>query len=205
MAHQFLATQFTPEVLRAQEAAYGRAQNIPPTPEPDELGAQEEVFIHRRDSFYMATVNSDGWPYIQHRGGPRGFLHVLDLHTLAFADFSGNRQLLSTGNLATNNRVALFLMDYPRRQRLKIIGHAEIFAAKDNPALVAAVAVDGVPPKKIERVFRISVVGFDWNCPQYITPRFTTDEVAEAAAPLKKRIAELEAALAAIRDKSPEA
>ena len=199
MAHHFLSTNFTSDVLRAQEIYYGRSQKVPPAPGADEMGAQEEVFISRRDSFYLASVNSDGWPYIQHRGGPRGFLKVLDGHALAFADFSGNRQLLTTGNVAANDRVALFLMDYPRRERLKIIGHAEVLAAKDHPALAAELAPDGVPAKKIERIFRIRVTGFDWNCPQYITPRFTADEVAQAAAPLQKRIAELEAALAAAR------
>ena len=199
MAHHFLSTNFTADVLRAQETYYGRSQKVPPAPGADEMGAQEEVFISRRDSFYLASVNSDGWPYIQHRGGPRGFLKVLDGHTLAFADFSGNRQLLTTGNVAANDRVALFLMDYPRRERLKIIGHAEVLAAKDHPALAADLAPDGVPAKKIERIFRIRVTGFDWNCPQYITPRFTAEEVAQAAAPLQKRIAELEAALAAAR------
>ncbi len=199
MAHQFISTNFTPDVLRAQEAYYGRSQQVPPAPGPDELGAQEEVFIQRRDSFYVASVNADGWPYIQHRGGPRGFLKVLDGQTLAFADLSGNRQLLTTGNVAANDRVALFLMDYPRRERLKIIGHAEVLPAKAHPALAAELATEGMPAKKIERIFRIRVTGFDWNCPQYITPRFTAEEVAQAAAPLQKRIAELEAALAAVK------
>lgn len=199
MAHHFLSTTFTPDVLRAQEAAYGRSQKIPPAPGPDELGAQEEVFIQRRDSFYLASVNSDGWPYIQHRGGPRGFLKVLDPHTLGFADLSGNRQLLTTGNVATNDRVALFLMDYARRERLKLLGHATMIPAKEDPALAAELAPDGVSVRLIERLFRIRVTGFDWNCPKYITPRFTAEEVERAAAPLRQRIAELETALAAKR------
>ena len=199
MAHQFISTNFTDPVLQAQEAYYGRSQKVPPAPGPDELGAQEEAFIQRRDSFYLASVNQDGWPYIQHRGGPRGFLRVLDGHTLAFADLSGNRQLLTTGNVATNDRVALFLMDYPRRERLKIIGHAEILPAKDHLTLAAELAPAGIPVRMVERLFRIRVIGFDWNCPKYITPRFTVEEVEKAAAPLKQRIAELEAALAATR------
>jgi len=197
MAHQFLHTALTPAVLRAQETYYGRAQKVPPAPGLDELGAQEEVFIQRRDSFYLASVNEDGWPYIQHRGGPRGFLKLLDRHTLGFADLSGNRQLLTTGNVAANDRVALFLMDYPRRERLKIIGHAEILPAVSHPALAAELAPEGVPERLVERLFRIRVTGYDWNCPKYITPRFTAEEVERAAAPLKQRIAELEAALAA--------
>ncbi len=199
MSHPFLATVLTPAVLRAQAAAYGRAAPVPPSTGPDPLGAQEEAFIARRDSFYLASVNTDGWPYLQHRGGPPGFLRVLDPHTLGFADLSGNRQLLTTGNVSANDRVALFLMDYARRERLKLIGHAEVVAAKDDPALAAELAPAGVAVRLIERVFRIRVAGFDWNCPNYITPRFTAGEVERAAAPLRRRIAELEAALAAAR------
>lgn len=196
MAHQFISTAFTPEVLLAQEAYYGRSQKVPPAPGPDELGAAEEVFIQRRDSFYVASVNADGWPYLQHRGGPRGFLKVLDPHTIGFADLSGNRQLLTTGNVAGNDRVALFLMDYARRERLKIIGHAGVISAEADPSLAAELAPEGVPVRLVERMFRIRVTGFDWNCPKYITPRFTAEEVERAAAPLRSRIAELEAQLA---------
>jgi predicted pyridoxine 5'-phosphate oxidase superfamily flavin-nucleotide-binding protein len=199
MAHNFISTHFTENVRQAQETYYGRSQAVPPAPGPDEMGAQEEVFIQRRDSFYLASVNQDGWPYIQHRGGPRGFLKFIDGHTLGFADLSGNRQLLTTGNVAANDRVALFLMDYPRRERLKISGHAEIIPAKDNPALAAELAPEGIPARMVERMFRIRVTGFDWNCPKYITPRFTAEEIERAAAPLKQRIAELETALAAAR------
>lgn len=203
MGHHFLRSTFTADVVREQEAYYGRAQKVPPAPGPDELGAQEEAFIHRRDSFYMASVNSGGWPYVQHRGGPRGFLKVLDPLTLGFADLSGNRQLLTTGNVAANDRVALFLIDYPCRERLKILGHAEVIPAKANPALAAELAPEGVPARMVERMFRIRVTGYDWNCPKYITPRFTAEEVAKAAAPLKQRIAELEAALAAAKGAPP--
>ena len=195
MAHHFIHTAFTPDVLLAQEAYYGRSQKIPPAPGPDEMGAQEEVFIQRRDSFYVASVNADGWPYLQHRGGPRGFLKFLDAHTLGFADLAGNRQLLTTGNVAANDRVALFLMDYARRERLKLIGHAEVISAKENPVLAAELAPEGVPVRLVERMFRIRVTGFDWNCPKYITPRFTAEEIERAAAPLRSRIAELEAQL----------
>lgn len=167
---------------------------MPPDTGPDELGAQEELFIQRRDSFYMASVNDGDWPYIQHRGGPPGFLKCLDGHTLAFADLAGNRQLLTTGNIKRSDRVALFLMDYPRRERLKILGHAEIIPARADPALAASLAPEGLPVRLIERIFRIRVVGYDWNCPKYITPRFSADEVEQITAPLKRRIAELEAA-----------
>lgn len=203
MAHHFLHTTFTPAVLRAQAAAYGRAQAVPPAPASDELGVAEEAFIRRRDSFYLASVNAEGWPYLQHRGGPPGFLRVLDPRTLAFADLSGNRQLLTTGNLATNPRVALFLMDYPRRERLKLLAHAEILSAAANPELAAAVAPPGLPPRLVERLFRLRVVGLDWNCPKYITPRFTAEEIEQATAPLRQRISELEAALAVACGASP--
>ncbi len=195
MAHQFLNTFLTEPVLGQQEASYGRSQRVPATAVSDELGEGEAEFIGQRDSFYIASVNPDGWPYIQHRGGPAGFLKVLDAHTLAFADFSGNRQLLTAGHVKANDRVALFLMDYPHRERLKIIGHAEIIAAQADPVLAAALTPTGTSARTVERVFKIRVTGFDWNCPKYITPRFTAEEVAAAVAPLHRRIAELEAQL----------
>jgi uncharacterized protein len=197
MAHQFLNTFLTKPVLGQQENSYGRSQRVPSTTAPDVLGAGEAEFIGQRDSFYIASVNPDGWPYIQHRGGPAGFLKVLDAHTLAFADFSGNRQLLTAGHVTANDRVALFLMDYPNRERLKIIGHAEIISAQADPDLAAALTPEGAASQRVERVFKIRVTGFDWNCPKYITPRYTAEQVTEAVAPLHRRIAELEAALKA--------
>jgi uncharacterized protein len=195
MAHNYLSTTFTPAVLAEQDRYYGKHQRVPSASAPDELGALEQAFIENSDSFYMATVSEDGWPYLQHRGGPRGFLKVLDERTLAFADFSGNRQLLSTGNLQRNDRVALFLMDYPHRERLKILGHATVSPASDNPSLVAEVVTVGVAPRLIERVYRIAVTAFDWNCPKYVTQRFSVEEIEKAAAPLKRRIAQLEETL----------
>ena len=153
-------------------------------------------FIEERDSFYLATVSESGWPYIQHRGGAAGFLHVVGPRTLAFADYKGNRQLLSTGNLAKCDRVALFLMDYPGRTRLKILGHARVENARTHPELTAQIAPPETRPT-VERLFVIEVVAFDWNCPQYITPRYTADEVQAALAPLRQRIAELEAQMPA--------
>ena len=196
MAGRYLQTHFTPEVLAAQEHYYGRPQLIPPQPERDPLTAEETEFIARRDSFYLATVTSDGWPYVQHRGGPAGFLKVLDPQTLGFADFKGNRQLLSTGNLAASDRVSLFLMDYPRRERLKILGHARVLDAREHRDLADQLAPTPDLRGKVERLFLINVVSFDWNCPQYITPRFTEAEVEAAVAPLKQRIVDLEAQLA---------
>jgi hypothetical protein len=177
MPRRFLELATTPAVLHAQEAAYGRARPIRSDHDHDPLGERERSFIERRDSFYMATVTEAGWPYVQHRGGPRGFLRVLDPSTLAFADYEGNRQLLSTGNVSANDRVALFLMDYPNRQRLKVLGHARVEPAAGSAGLVERLA----PPAMrdaVERVFVVDVVAFDWNCPKYITPRFTVDELA---------------------------
>ncbi len=197
MPNRFKQIVTTPAVAAAQQHYYGRAAVAGPAPPRDPLTDDERAFIAERDSFYLATISESGWPYIQHRGGPKGFLRVLDPHTLAFGDFNGNRQLLSTGNLATNDRVALFLMDYPRRERLKILGHARVLDAKENPKLIPQILPAGFKPTQVERIFIVDVVSFDWNCPQYITPRFTAEEVEAAVAPMRQRIAELERQLAA--------
>lgn len=193
MAGRYREIYFTPDVLAAQTQYYNRAERLPVQPGTDALTAEEIEFIERRDSFYLATVSSDGWPYVQHRGGPAGFLKVISPLVLAFADYKGNRQLLSTGNLAGNDKVALFLMDYPRRERLKILGHARVEDARSNRELVERVAGPG-ERGMIERVFIISVVSFDWNCSKYISPRYSEAEVLEIVAPLKARILEMNAA-----------
>lgn len=196
MPQKFQQLAFTESVRQQQERYYGRSAEVGGVAvKPDTLSDEEIAFIRARDSFYLATVSENGWPYIQHRGGRPGFLHVLDSRTLAFADYRGNRQLLSTGNLAMNDRASLFLMDYPRRERLKILGHARVEDARQHSDLVAKLAEPNVQ-KIVERVFFIDVVGFDWNCSQHITPRFTAEEVREVVAPLQQRIAELEAKLA---------
>lgn len=194
MAGRYLETVFTPKVLAAQQHYFGRSQNIPPQPEHDPLTDAETQFIQSRDSFYMATVSENGWPYVQHRGGRPGFLRVVSSTQLAFADYKGNRQMLSTGNLADNDRVALFLIDYPQRTRLKILGHARIDDARDHPELVSQFA-EPEAHSIVERVVRIEVISYDWNCPKYITPRYSAAEVEETIAPLKRRIAELETEL----------
>ena len=153
--------------------------------------AREAAFIETRDSFYMATVSESGWPYVQHRGGPPGFLRVLDEKTLGFQDFRGNRQYISVGNLDADSRVALLLMDYPNRCRLKILAHADMKGVADDPQLVARLATPGYRGK-VERVFLLQVEAFDWNCPQHITPRFTEGELAEALTPIRERISNLE-------------
>jgi predicted pyridoxine 5'-phosphate oxidase superfamily flavin-nucleotide-binding protein len=194
MANRFRQTMFTPSVLAAQERYYGRSAGVVGALERDPLTDEEREFIAARDSFYMATVTETGWPYVQHRGGKPGFLRVLGPTTLAFADFGGNRQMLSTGNLAANDRVALFLMDYPQRTRLKILGHAHVEDARQNPELVRQLSEPDAH-RIVERLFFIEVVSFDWNCPKYITPRYTIEEVQTLVAPLKARVAELEAKL----------
>jgi predicted pyridoxine 5'-phosphate oxidase superfamily flavin-nucleotide-binding protein len=193
MAGRYREIYSTPEVLAAQEHYFGQRQIIPPQPQRDPLTSEEVEFIARRDSFYMATVTSDGWPYIQHRGGPTAFLKVLDPQTLGFADFKGNRQLLSTGNLAASDGVALFLMDYPHRERLKILGQARVLDAREHPDLREQLTPSPELRGKVERLFLIEVISFDWNCLQYITPRYTEDEVSKLVEPLRQRILELEA------------
>ena len=196
MGHRFAELAFTDRVRTLQEqegsrASYARFEGG--EAHHHRLGPAEAAFLAARDSFYLATVSETGWPYVQHRGGPPGFLKVLDERTIGFADFRGNRQYVSLGNLGGDDRVSLILVDYPHRRRLKILGHAR---AVEDPATVARLAVEGYPAK-VERGLLIEVAAFDWNCPQHLTPRFTEAEIAAAAPPLHARIAELEAALAA--------
>jgi uncharacterized protein len=192
MAKKYLEIAVTSAVAEAQKRYFGRSPRVEAGSDRDSLGPDEMAFISARDSFYMATVSETGSPYLQHRGGQPGFLRVVDSHTLAFADYKGNRQLLSTGNIAVNDRVSLFLIDYPRRERLKILGHARV--ADASPELVEQLVAPNARPS-VERLFFIDVISFDWNCPKYITPRFTKAEIEQVISPLKRRIAELEAEL----------
>jgi uncharacterized protein len=194
MAANFLSVTFTPRVLAAQQHYFGRSQNHPPAPREDILTPEEISFIAARDHFYLSSVSETGWPYVQHRGGPPGFLKIIGPNQLAFADYKGNRQLLTTGNVAADDRVCLFLMDYVHRDRLKILGHAEVLDARTNPGLVVNLA-DPELASTVERVIQIRVVAFDWNCSKYITPRYTAAEMEEAIAPLQRRISELETQL----------
>jgi predicted pyridoxine 5'-phosphate oxidase superfamily flavin-nucleotide-binding protein len=164
----------------------------------DRFTENEAAFIGERDSFYMASVSETGWPYVQHRGGPRGFLKLIDDRTLAFADYRGNLQHISAGNLAAGNRACLFLMDYVHRARLKIYAHVEILELDAEPALTGAVTTPDYRAK-LERIFRLRLEAFDWNCPQHITPRFTEHEVADATQPLRYRLALLESENAELR------
>lgn len=195
MALKFLTTTITPAVRAAQGHYYGRTPRFPPGPERDTLTGNEIDFIAARDSFYMAIVTEDDWPYVQHRGGPPGFLKVRGPNQLGFADFTGNRQLISAGNLAARDRVAMFLMDYPNRTRLKLLGHARILDAREHAGLADELTPTPELRSVVERLFLIDVIAYDWNCPQYITPRYTEAEIAVAVAPLQKRIADLEAQL----------
>jgi len=200
--YSFLDLASSPSV-RAAQAEMGVDQLWTPgaVDRVSEAFTPDEVaFIAERDSFYMASVSETGWPYVQHRGGPPGFLKVLDETTLAFADYAGNRQYISTGNLDANDRVALIMVDYPRRARLKILAHAERLALDAEPDLLARVAVPGYRARP-ERIFRLRLAAFDWNCPQHIVPRFTEAEIARAVAPLRERLSALEAENQALRQK----
>lgn len=190
----FGSLAFTPIVKELQER-YGSRRQYARLEQGggmgDRLGPNETDFIGERDTFYMATLGSTGWPYVQHRGGPRGFLKVIDEKRLAFGDFRGNKQYISTGNLMTNDRVALILMDYPNQLRLKILGHAEILEGEQMAEWLPKVR-DPEYKAVTERVYVIRVEAFDWNCQQHIVPRYTEAEIRDAVRPLEKRIQELE-------------
>jgi predicted pyridoxine 5'-phosphate oxidase superfamily flavin-nucleotide-binding protein len=176
MSGHFAKLAYTPTVRAMQRRYNGREVPFGGGDSP-ELGLRERQFIAARNSFYLATINQDGWPHVQHRGGATGFLKVLDGFTLAFADYGGNRQFVSVGNLQDNPRAALILMDYPNRRRLKLLGTVEVLDAADDPVLRTAVSAPGEP--EAERIMVIRVAAFDWNCSQHITPRYTDSELAE--------------------------
>jgi predicted pyridoxine 5'-phosphate oxidase superfamily flavin-nucleotide-binding protein len=178
MAHGFAEIAFTPTVQAVQvqqgsRAAYARMEGGAERTN-HRLGRAEAAFIAARDSFYLASVGETGWPYIQHRGGPVGFVRVLDDTTIGFADFRGNRQYVTVGNLMTDTRVALFFMDYAGRTRLKLFGHAALVGLEDDATLSRLEMPDY--RARIERGLLITVAGFDWNCPQHIPVRLTLDE-----------------------------
>lgn len=185
MTHQFADIMFTESVKSAQQQFGSREHNekfAERAGPNDQLTENEAEFISARDSFYIATVNEDGWPYVQHRGGPPGFLKVVGANRIAYADFRGNTQLVSVGNASANDRVSLILMDYPNRLRLKLLGYMRVEDARsmspDEVALVKATRYRGL----VERVVTVDVVAFDWNCPQHITRRYTESEFSELAA-----------------------
>ena len=205
MGRSFAQLAFTPGVKRQQEKhgsrhLYARFEessdvqsiDAQSNDNADQLGPDEREFIVTRDGFYMASVSETGWPYVQYRGGVKGFLRVLDERTLGFADLRGNKQYISTGNLEHDNRVALFLMDYPTQSRLKILGRAEIH--EGDAIAQKLIEKLRMPEEKtlVERAMLIHVEGFDWNCQQHITPRYTQEELTEYLAPMRRRIEALE-------------
>lgn len=189
----------TPSV-RAAQAAMGVDQIwLGADTRPSDTLAEDEIaFIASRDSFYMASVSETGWPYVQHRGGKAGFLKVVDHRTLAFADYRGNRQYISTGNFAANDRACLFLMDYARRARLKMYVHVERLRLDADKGLTELVS-DPTYKGRAEGIFRLRLEAYDWNCPQHITPRYTEQQVEQAVAPLRGRLQQLEAENATLR------
>ncbi len=179
MSHRYADIAFTPTIRALQEQMDSRELYARMDAIPDKFHRfrdREIDFLRQRDSFYMATVTEDGWPYIQHRGGPAGFIKVLDEQTLGFADYSGNRQYITTGNLINNARVSLFFMDYPQRKRMKLLGRAETLTLEDERLAQLA---DPDYDARIERGFLIHLAAFDWNCPQHITPRYTEQDVQQ--------------------------
>ncbi|MEP6714432.1 MAG: pyridoxamine 5'-phosphate oxidase family protein [Terriglobia bacterium] len=191
MTQNFGSLVFTQAVKALQEKYGSRRQygRLEGSAGKDRLGEDEVAYIAERDSFYMATTGATGWPYIQHRGGPVGFLKAIDERTLAFADFLGNKQYISAGNLATDDRLAMIMVDYPTQSRLKILGRARVF--EGDSEWIERVRMPGYKAR-IERVLVIAVEAFDWNCQQHITPRFTAKQIQDSLEPLDRRMKELE-------------
>ena len=200
MTRHFLDIASTPGVIAAREANGGVRLRDAASSGSDRFTPAEVQFIAERDSFYLATVSSSGWPYIQHRGGPKGFLKVLDEKTLAFADFRGNRQYLSIGNATTNDKAALFLMDYANRMRLKILVRVQTRERKQDPALAEGLVLPGYKATP-ERAVLLHLEAFDWNCPQHITQRFTEEELTHALAPIRQRLEALESENSRLRER----
>jgi len=197
VAKNFAEIAFTGSV-KAQQERYGSRRQyarMEQTTRGAELSFVEADFISERDGFYLATVSETGYPYVQFRGGPKGFLKALDARTLGYADFRGNLQYISVGNLSKNDKAALILMDYPNRRRLKIYARIEVIEAKDAPELIEKLQDPGYDAR-VERAMLLRVEAFDWNCPQHISPRYTLEEIEELIEPLRMRIEELEAELA---------
>jgi hypothetical protein len=201
MARSFADIAFTAGV-RDFQTKMGSRRNYAALDQIEDRGTmlteRESGFIAQRDSFYQATVGETGWPYVQFRGGPSGFLKVLDEKTLGYADFRGNRQYISAGNLVHDGRVALILMDYAQRRRLKIWGRARLVDTHDDEALIGRLELPSYRAR-IERAVIITVEAFDWNCPQHITPRFTQAEVDALTDGLRQQIAQLQAELVRLR------
>lgn len=200
MTKNYQKLAFTPAVRQSQKeygSAKAYASSVVGEAEPDQLGEPEKAFIESRDSFYMATVSSTDWPYVQHRGGPIGFIKVTSPTTLVMPDFRGNRQYVSVGNLKENSRAALFFMDYPRQARLKLYTQIRVF---DNTEELANRLNPAAGYKaRIERGYEFTLEAFDWNCPQHITPRYTETDIQSITETLVQRIHQLEAELCSLK------
>jgi uncharacterized protein len=193
VSYKFLEMARTLGVIAAEERN-GSAkffQNFKGHRDFDRLSGNEREFLAARDSFYMATISESGWPYVQHRGGPKGFLKVLDEKTMGFADFRGNLQYISLGNIATRDKTSLFFMDYPNRTRLKMFVHTEERSLDDDPALSAALTLPGYKAK-VERALIFHLEAFDWNCPQHITPRYTKEELQPVFDSMESQLRQLQ-------------
>ena len=202
MAKNFASVAFTKEVKALQEkygsrASYDRMEKRTVV---DGLTQFEVDFISQRDSLYMASIGENGFPYIQHRGGPKGFVKVVDTKSIGFIDFSGNKQYITVGNLATNNNVALIMVDYPARARLKIYAKAEVVELKDQSDLFKLLNLDDYSFKP-ERMMVLHVEAFDWNCPQHISPRYSAEEIEEALGPQREYIQKLEREIRELKSK----
>jgi uncharacterized protein len=194
VSYKFLEMARTPGVIAAEERN-GSAkffENFRGHRDFDRLSKNEREFLAARDSFYMATISESGWPYVQHRGGPRGFLKVLDEKTMGFADFRGNLQYISLGNIATRDKTSLFFMDYPNRTRLKMFVHTEERSLDGDPTLSAALTLPGYKAK-VERALIFHLEAFDWNCPQHITPRYTKEELQPIFESMESQLRQLQA------------
>ncbi len=196
MARAFAQISFTPAVRAIQEqfgsaGSYGKFL-APEAERGDAIGPAEQEFIGEMDGFFQATISESGWPYVQFRGGPKGFVKVLDDKTIAYADFRGNRQYISAGNISTNDRISLILVDYPNRRRLKVWGHARSIDAADDPELIKSLqdpSYRGLP----ERAIVISIDALDWNCPQHIPQRMTLEELEPHLGAMREEIERLKA------------
>ena len=202
MAKNFATLAFTGAVKAMQEKAGSRSSyaRMERDSYVDGLTENEIDFIAQRDSFYMASIGENGFPYIQHRGGPRGFVKVLDAKRIGFIDFRGNMQYISIGNMATNNNIALIMVDYPARARLKILAKAEVIELKDDPALYELLDLEDYKFKP-ERMIVLHIEAYDWNCPQHITPRYTVQDIEAAFGGQRDQITTLQAEVKALKNK----
>lgn len=202
MAKNFAEIAFTDAVKKLQEkngsrAAYERMEKFSVV---DGLTSNEITFIQNRDSFYLASIGVKEFPYVQHRGGPKGFLKVLDSKRIGFIDFTGNKQYVSVGNMVTNNNVSLIMIDYPSKMRLKVFAKAEVVELKDNPELFDELNLKEYKFRP-ERMLIFHIEAYDWNCPQHITARYTVDEINQAFLTQQEYVLKLEEQIEVLKSK----